>query len=156
MDKIKAFFGMGAVRRKPRRKSPTACPQRRNCWAKCARALTLPATARWTEKQAKANGETDAHPEYWGHGPTDARTIAGILYELYYRARINSWPPYTFATDVSIDFITRVKELNLPGVEIETTSVRKYNTEYAAHLLGYTGAITSETWPTYKEKAGTL
>lgn len=55
---------------------------------------------------------------------------------------------------MSIDFITRVKELNLPGVEIETTSVRKYNTEYAAHLLGYTGAITSETWPTYKEKGG--
>ena len=39
-------------------------------------------------------------------------------------------------------------------MEIETTSVRKYNTEYAAHLLGYTGAITSETWPTYKEKGG--
>lgn len=32
--------------------------------------------------------------------------------------------------------------------------MRKYNTEYAAHLLGYTGAITSETWPTYKEKGG--
>lgn len=53
-----------------------------------------------------------------------------------------------------MDFITRVKELNLRGVEIETASVRKYETEYAAHLLGYTGAITKDTWPSYQEKGG--
>lgn len=64
--------------------------------------------------------------------------MAGVLYELYYRSRIADWPPYYFAEDVDVDFITRVKELNLRGVEIETASVRKYETEYAAHLLGYT------------------
>lgn len=47
-----------------------------------------------------------------------------------------------------------MKELNLRGVEIETASVRKYETEYAAHLLGYTGAITKDTWPSYQEKGG--
>ena len=41
--------------------------------------------------------------------------MAGVLYELYYRSRIADWPPYYFAEDVDVDFITRVKELNLRG-----------------------------------------
>ena len=56
-------------------------------------------------------------------------------------------PPYYFAEDVDVDFITRVKELNLQGWRSRPPSVRKYETEYAAHLLGYTGPITKETWP---------
>ena len=36
---------------------------------------------------------------------------------------------------IASDFISKVKEQGLSGVEIEAATVRTYNTEYAAHLL---------------------
>lgn len=155
VDKIKSFFGMGGSSETTQTQTDsTALPTAEELLGKMCKSFDIAGEGKVDESQAKANGETVPTLNIGDMDPTDARTIAGILYELYYRSRVSSWPPYTFATDVSIDFITRVKELSLPGVEIETTSVRKYNTEYAAHLLGYTGSITSETWPTYKEKGG--
>ena len=68
------------------------------------------------------------------HDPADARAIAGLLYELYLRSREVTWTPYVFAEGVDIDFISRVKELSLPGVVIEPTTVRQYHTQYAAHI----------------------
>ena len=79
----------------------------------------------------------------------DMRAVAGVLYELYYRSMVNSWPPYVFAEGVDIDFISKVKEQGLSGVEIEAATVRTYNTEYAAHLRGRVGAI--ENWDAYKD-----
>ena len=79
----------------------------------------------------------------------DMRAVAGVLYELYYRSMVNSWPPYVFAEGVDIDFISKVKEQGLSGVEIEAATVRTYNTEYAAHLLGRVGAI--ENWDASKD-----
>ena len=154
LDKIKSFFGMGGSQEETVEEEPYRLPTAEELLGKMCKTFDIAGDGKVDEKQAQANGETVPTLNIGDMDPTDARTIAGILFELYYRNRITSWPPYTFATDVSIDFITRVKELSLPGVEIETTSVRKYNTDYAAHLLGYTGAITSETWPTYKEKGG--
>ncbi len=81
--------------------------------------------------------------------PADARALAGVLYELYYRDKVNNWPPYVFAKDVDIDFISRVKERSLAGVEIEAVTARQYNTTYAAHLLGRIGAISN--WDNYKD-----
>ena len=46
----------------------------------------------------------------------DMRAVAGVLYELYYRSMVNSWPPYVFAEGVDIDFISKVKEQGLSGV----------------------------------------
>ena len=83
--------------------------------------------------------------------PEDARAVAGILYELYLRTREVYHNPYIFATDVDIDFITRVKELSLPGVVIEPTTIRQYNTPYAAHLLGRVEQIWKEEWKDYKD-----
>lgn len=154
LDKIKSFLGMGKAETQQTQTEPEALPTAEELLGKMCKSFDIAGNGKVDESKAKASGETVPTLNIGDMDPTDARTIAGILYELYYRSRINSWPPYTFATDVSIDFITRVKELGLSGVEIETTSVRKYNTEYAAHLLGYTGAITSDTWPTYKEKGG--
>ena len=154
LDKIKAFFGMGGSQEETEEEEPYRLPTAEELLGKMCKTFDIAGEGKVDETQAQANGETVPTLNIGDMDPTDARTIAGILYELYYRNRITNWPPYIFASDVNIDFITRVKELSLPGVEIETTSVRKYNTEYAAHLLGYTGAITSETWPTYKEKGG--
>ncbi len=82
--------------------------------------------------------------------PADARAVAGILYELTYREKINNWPPYVFAQDVDIDFISRVKELSLPGVVVEATTVRQYHTTYAAHLLGRVDSMSPKEWEYYQ------
>ena len=81
----------------------------------------------------------------------EARELAGVLYDLYLRREEFTYNPYVFARGVGIAFITKVKEHSLNGVSIVTTTARQYGTHYAAHVLGYTGAITSETWPQYKE-----
>lgn len=76
----------------------------------------------------------------------EARQILGVLYSCYLRKDEILWTDYYFAEDVDIDFISVVKEENLPGVNIEATTVRQYNTDYAAVLLGQTGAISAEKW----------
>ena len=79
------------------------------------------------------------------------RDLAGVLYEIYLRLHEVSYSTYVFARDVDIAFITKVKEQNLDGVLIKTATSRKYETHYAAHVLGYTGAITPDTQEYYKE-----
>ena len=78
------------------------------------------------------------------------RGTAGVLYELYLRARDITWSSYIFARDVDIEFIAVVKEQGLTGVQFETASVRQYNTTYAAHLLGRVTPIYREEWEDYK------
>ena len=95
------------------------------------------------EKQARAAGEEVPVLNIGDMGPADARAVAGVLFELTYRARINTWPPYVFAEDVDIGFISRVKEAALAGVNIEATTVRRYHTAYAAHILGRVGLMDS-------------
>ena len=80
----------------------------------------------------------------------DMRAMVGVLYELYLRSKEIFWTPYVFAEDVDIDFITAVKEDDLPGVEIEATTRRSYHTNYAAHLLGRVGLMNANEWEYYK------
>ena len=70
----------------------------------------------------------------------------GVLYSCCLRRSEIVWTEYTFASNVSIEFISVVKEEGLAGVDIEPTSVRSYDTGYAAHLLGRVGLITAENW----------
>ncbi len=81
----------------------------------------------------------------------DARALIGILVEVNLRQKNIDYSEYVFAQDVDIDFISTVKERGLDGVRIDAATVREYETSCAAHLLGHTGAITSETWPYYQE-----
>ena len=68
-----------------------------------------------------------------------------MLYELYLRSREITWTESIFASDVEIDFISQVKERDLTGVEIEATTVRRYHTQYAAHILGRVGLAEIQT-----------
>ena len=81
----------------------------------------------------------------------EQRELAGVMYELYLRLYEVNNNPYVFARGVDITFIAKVKEHNLSGVRIETATSRRYETHYAAHVLGYTGAITSSMLDHYKE-----
>ena len=87
-----------------------------------------------------------------GKAPTQAdREMAGVLYELYLRLYEINNNNYVFARGVDITFISMVKENALDGVRIQTVTSRRYETNYAAHVLGYTGAITQSTKERYQE-----
>ena len=62
--------------------------------------------------------------------------------------------PFIFAENVPISLIAEIKERHdlFRGVNVETSTVRKYETDYAAQILGRTGIIYAEEWKTYQEK----
>ena len=106
------------------------------------------------EKAAKAAGETVPTLNLGDMDPGDARAVAGVLYELYYRSRIADWPPYYFAEDVDVDFITRVKELNLRGWRSRPPRCASMRRSTPPTCWATLAPSTQTTWPTYKEKGG--
>lgn len=88
-----------------------------------------------------------------GLGQDQVRDAAGVLYEQLLRTKGVNQTAYRFAADVNIDFISRVKELSIPGVVIEATTTRQYHTTYAAHLLGRVASIDPDEWTSYYKTA---
>ena len=80
-----------------------------------------------------------------------ARTLVGLRYSLAV-AKLNGSSVFEFASDVDVALISIIKDGNYQGVQVDTSSVRVYETDYAAHLLGYTGSI--QDWNDYKDKPG--
>jgi len=80
-------------------------------------------------------------------------TIAGIRYSME-RAGFSATYEYTFAEDITAELGALISERTreLPGVEVEVDSVRSYETEYAAHILGRVGPIYKEEYEQYAEK----
>ena len=87
-------------------------------------------------------------PEEWSD--EDARAVLGLRYELSLRNCVGSLSNYVFLSDVSSDVLAAVLELNVPGMNVESSTVRQYSTRYAAHILGYVGAMSSAQWEKYK------
>lgn len=82
----------------------------------------------------------------------DARAVIGLRYELDLRQGIvASLPCYVFLEDVKSDVLSSILELNIPGLDTEASTVREYNTQYAAHILGYVGAMDAEQWEYYSQ-----
>ena len=80
------------------------------------------------------------------------RIIAGVRYEINSRYIHNfATSPYIFAEDVSMDLITTLMEKDIPGFEVQSGFVREYNTDYAAHILGYVGMMSSDQLKKYSE-----
>lgn len=143
-DRILDFFGMGPEEAPAEEPQPYQLPTAEELLGMMCRSFGVKGKGAVDEDAAEESGETVPTLNIGDMSETDARAVAGVLYELYYRSRITNWPLYYFAEDVDVDFITRVKELGLKGVEIETTSVRKYETDYAAHLLGRVAAMNAD------------
>ena len=102
-----------------------------------------------------ADAFLDKLREYYEIDPllpdSELRALVGVRYELSLRSREITYTSYVFAQDVDMPFIVTVKEADLPGVNIDTTTVREYKTPYAAHLLGRVGPIYSDEWSVYQE-----
>ena len=88
-------------------------------------------------------------PEDWSD--EDARLVLGLRYELSLRNCVGSLSNYVFMSDVDNETLAAVLELNIPGMNVETATVRQYNTSYASHILGYVGAMNAKQWEQYKE-----
>lgn len=80
----------------------------------------------------------------------DARAVVGIRYEFELRG-ITNLPTYTFLEDVSDENLSTLLELNIPGLMVESSTVREYHTKYGAHILGYLGGMSNDQWAEYKE-----
>lgn len=76
------------------------------------------------------------------------RIIAGIRYSINVRYSINT-SDYIFVEDASMELISAIMENKLVGIEVRRAYVRDFNTDYAAHILGYVGLMTQEEFEKY-------
>ena len=84
----------------------------------------------------------------------DARAVIGLRYEMDLRGIVGSLSNHVFLSDVSDEDLSSLVELNIPGLMVEKTTVREYNTKYAAHVLGFVGKMNAEQWEKYKKIDG--
>ena len=84
----------------------------------------------------------------------EARQVIGLRYELDLRRCVYSLSNFIVLEDASDEAKAAIVELNIPGLQVESSIVREYHTEYAAHILGYVGAVTKEQWEYYKNIDG--
>jgi penicillin-binding protein 2 len=81
--------------------------------------------------------------------------VLGLRYELSLRTIPNVYlSNFVFRADAPADILASVSELNIPGMMVEASTVREYNTKYAAHILGYVGAMSPDQWEYYKNLEG--
>ncbi len=86
------------------------------------------------------------------YSPAMARAIIGVRYSMF---KSGSPTVYPFASHVSMEVITALRERNteLVGVEISTGYDRAYTEEnFACHILGYMGPISSEEYKARKDQ----
>lgn len=96
-----------------------------------------------------------------GLSDADARTLVGLYYSMR-RVGFNNNATFTLADNVSMDLIAYIKEHHqqYTGVDVQSEAIRKYDTTYAAHLLGTVGPMFTEEWTgtknggPYQNKAG--
>ena len=80
-----------------------------------------------------------------------ARKVVGLRYEMDLRGCVGSLSNHVFLSDVSDENLASLVELNVPGLMVEKTTVREYNTKYAAHILGFVGKMNAKQWEKYKD-----
>lgn len=79
----------------------------------------------------------------------EMRKIASVRYAINVRYEINT-NSYIFVEDASIDLISDLMGVVGNVIEVKTSYVREYNTQYAAHILGYVQAMSEEDIEKYR------
>ena len=94
-------------------------------------------------------------PEEWSD--QQARLVIGLRYEMDLRkGSTTNLAAYTFIEDAAEEDRAAILELNIQGLTVEASTEREYYTTYAAHVLGYVGAMNSDEWEYYKTVDGYL
>ena len=78
-----------------------------------------------------------------GFSQKETRQVLGIRYGLALR-RTNGYTSYVLVEDVDIQLISVITDGNYAGAKVTDSSVRKYETPYAAHILGTVGPLYAE------------
>lgn len=81
----------------------------------------------------------------------EVRLVIGLRYELELRNEVTNLPAYELVTDVSSQDLTAILELGTPGLYVETSTVREYATNYAAHVLGVMGQMDGPQYEYYSQ-----
>jgi len=81
----------------------------------------------------------------------EMRLILGVQYELSLR-KLDNYDAYILADDISTEFISLLADGNFSGAKITSSTVREYETTYAAHILGTVGRLEAEDWAELKDK----
>ena len=81
----------------------------------------------------------------------EVRGVIGIRYELDLRY-YTSLPTYTLMTDVDASTLAELMELSTPGMSVMSSTVREYNTQYAAHILGRIGPMDPDEYEELKDQ----
>lgn len=87
-------------------------------------------------------------PEDWTED--EVRRVISVRYELELRHCTNL-PVYVFAEDVDADALAEMMELNIPGAFVQSSTVREYYTDLAAHILGTVGPMNSTEYEYYQK-----
>ena len=97
-DRIMGFFGMSQQEEVPQEEpEPYRLPTAEELLGEMCADFGIKGEGAVDETAAKESGETVPTLNIGDMSETDARAVAGVLYELYYRSRITNWPPYYFA-----------------------------------------------------------
>lgn len=79
-----------------------------------------------------------------GYSQSDARLTLGVRYELNLR-KLGNYDAYILAQDIDTVFISILSDGNYAGARVSNAFVREYQTDCAAHILGYVGKIDKYT-----------
>ncbi len=88
------------------------------------------------------------------YGLSMAIKIFNVRYAMFLN-RFQKYQPITLAMNVNEKTVAAIKENNMemPGIDISEDTIRVYNkSKYFAHILGYTGGISSERLEKLKEE----
>lgn len=92
------------------------------------------------------------------YDPADARIIASVRYNME-KSGFSISTPYIFADGITQDTVSVVSEnqQKMPGVTVQTSSIRKYvNGEIAPHVVGTIGAISQDEYNEHKDEGYAL
>ncbi len=96
--------------------------------------ITVPRLIEWM--QADFNVPTS-------YSRDEARLVLGVQYELAIR-KLGTNDAYVLAEDITTEFISLINDGGYSGAKVTSSFVRKYETTYAAHILGTVGSLYKE------------
>ena len=96
--------------------------------------ITVPRLIEWM--QADFNVPTS-------YSRDEARLVLGVQYELAIR-KLGTNDAYVLAVDITTEFISLINDGGYSGAKVTSSFVRKYETTYAAHILGTVGSLYKE------------
>lgn len=82
----------------------------------------------------------------------EARMVIGVRYELELRKKEITNTSYIMAEDITTEMISMIADGNYAGAKVSSSNLREYNTDYAAHILGYVQRLDSEDYQELKDQ----